>query len=413
MKKILLIILVLCCGVYASPGLVLVKNDSGDKLVVGVLINKNKRWFLTVLDRTLSHLMGGNLEIRGRNGNSPAKIIAEDPLYGVCVLEAENAGIMDGLEEVALGSGQVLEGSVYALKEGSFFLHHEGGARVEGQTVPVFIYPTQSVMLEQGTAFHKGTPNGAVLVGKTRGIEGLWHGSCGIGGWVPLSVLRDVVMKASLKTEDERHTVKSLYGVRFAYIDHHQAHALLGEVPYAENFCLYVEHVKDYGKPQGLEAGDVIVAVNGVRINGDFSALMREVRAAQEEEIPVQVIRYGEVLDVKTPVVSVKDVYDKPFFVVKDIFVFGVNQRLALTYGVSEGSCVSCFGKPRNHAHALLFVNGKEVSYEDVVRLQGASVVSPLSCTVAVPGHSVLFTRDYLSSSWDVRRVDVRKSLLQ
>lgn len=152
--------------------------------------------------------------------------------------------------------------------------------------------------------------------------------------------------------------MQSLCGVRVASLRAHEAGPLLGDTCIKSAYVLYVQAVKACGYPQGLQAGDVLVRVNGQDVRGRFETLMGQVRCC-EGPVVVDVVRYGKPLQVVSPVILVEGFYGPQRYETKDAVVFKATPYLAFEYGVDAGTYLVARKGCLGHINKLTFINGK------------------------------------------------------
>ena len=373
--------------------LVVVKNtdlSAGDDSI-GVVIDKRKGWVLTVLDPDQALLGGRGIDVEGPQGPVKAKIIAEDPLYGVSLIQVDDVRVLAGRKEATLGTEErCCSGAFFAFERaaskkggswrkqavrcveqigadsrccsGAAKGQQEASAKdaflcAQDARVVATIYPTQSIMLRE----QKGVKTlllGSALFSACGALEGLWQCATYEGkGWVPRSVLHNVLQKAKSQKED-CCSARSLCGVQIALLETKVASVLLGAhaVPHAD--ILYVRSVKKCGKKQDLQVGDVIERINGITVSDNFALFMEAMRQEKGESVMLDVIRYGTRLQVQAPLMSIKYQVPEVRKVNYNTVVFPATRSLSLLCGVPEGTYLSALGGVK----LVGFVNGHDAS---------------------------------------------------
>ena len=403
MKAWLIFACVLCVGLLQSAdSLLLVVNTATEHETVGVLIDKEKRLFLTSHWRADSMLVGGKMDVKGPHGRYKANIIAEDPLYGLCVVQAESLKAVEGLDEVRLSSEMVTLGqALWLMHDKGFCLYRDDvqcGSRAD---VWWCAHPAQNVLLHASASSHK---DGTILLNSAGDVCSLWQGL----GWVPPAAVRSIVDRArkhvSAATQDNGK-VWCFPWCEFGYEPIGLCQVFLGGYHHKGTHALMVLSTKKSG---GFQPGDILLRVQGVDVEGDFEAVMDVLRTTKDSHVECVVLRYGEKITLQVPLELLEEKW-LPYFSSRDAFVFSANQRFYYTFGVPEGALVCSWNVASHGAFLLEAINGKPMTYADFETLAAQTKPVDVPLSIVFRNHrlsNVSFCKKFPRALWVVRRVN-------
>lgn len=407
MKGLLILAWILCGALQAAEGLVFIVNTATRERTVGVLVDKEKRLFLTSHRRQKSDvfsgsvLVGGKMDVAGPQGRYGAKIITEDPLYGLCVVQADHLKAVDGVQEVRLSSQMVPQGYAAYLIEPSFYLYQCDTQCAVVADVSWHAHYAQNVMLYAGVGQYT---DGTVLLNDAGAVCSLWQGD----GWVPPESVRHIVDKARNHVRNNTCDLGKVWCFAentFGYEQKYLCQKFLGDYPHKDGKVLVVMEV---GEGSSFHPGDVLLRIQDVCVEGDFDALMATLRTTTESSVECAIVRYGEKMTLQVPLTLLEEKW-LPYFSLRDCFFFSVNQRFHYASGLPEGSLVCAWERASSYAWRLNSVNGKPMTYADFESLAAREKPSYGCVKVSVSSHNVsgeTRNKSLPAASWVVRRID-------
>ena len=384
----------------AAESLVLVVNTAKNRSTVGVLVDKENRLFLTSHQRAFGSLLGGKMEISGPHGRYRAKIITEDPLYGLCVVQAESLKAVEGLTDAVLASNMVTLGRAAHLATNGRFDFYQNEVQC-GARADVFwsAHPAQNVFLYAGVGRYD---DGTIFVNDDGAVCSLWQGD----GWVPLSNIKRIVDKAQKHVRENTHDFGQDWcfaGCTFAYESVRICEKLLRGHVHKSAFALMVASVRGDAV---FKPGDILLSVAGVDVSGDFEAMMQVLRATTDSSVECAVIRYGEKILLQVPLTLLEEKW-LPYFSLRDGFVFAVNQREHYKSGLPEGTLL--WGCAMHPAWILDSVNGKRMTYADFEALHGRKkpYEGPINIVIRLQKvRNESYWKHFPHAPWVIRRLD-------
>ena len=340
-------------------------------------------------------------------GRYDVQIIAADPLSGVCVVHATDPKAVEHLQEAHLARTLHTQGQAMNVIPKTYYLQKKQTMCALWAEESFNAHPAQNILMHKGVGSYK---DGTVLFNDAGAIMSLWLQK----GWITLSCITAVVEKARRNMDEGRRSLGEAWaiaGVCFGYISKQDAQTLLGKCPYNYSDVLFVSSVGCGIAPTGLEPGDVIVRMNGVDVAGDYERVMGVLRSGDQGFVGCELIRYGKLIEVQVPLTRIKEEW-QPFFVLKDMLLFPVNQRLSFEYNVPEGSLILVWGAPNRHPFILCSINGKSIGYSDLEVL--SFLKEPYRAPFNIMYHPILlqavsYRENYPLAPWFVRRVDLYK----
>jgi len=345
-------VVVWCCIIHILYGdsMVRVTRNNGSCDGCGLVVSCADGLVLTTTNCAISWLMGGKAQVVTDKGATDAHIIASDPLYGLCMLQVDNAKVLQASQECVWARTVQSCGHARFFQNG--YARNKIASCAQRAEMIYCAHPAQNVLLHAGVG---NDQKEAVFVNDRQEVMALWMGL----GWVPMQPLQRFVQEAKKQLKVNKKTLGEGYAFR-------RIMACPMDVPVLDDMCGHqgwtgrelVVVMVDQDGGSGMQTGDVIVSVEGVPLHGSMDVLIRTVNQLKKNMVVCGILRDRKRLSLSVPVMHI--VEEKPeSFSFKDWTFWRVSKRMSMAYGVPVGSALQ-------DGRVVERVYGRAVSYADL-----------------------------------------------